>query len=295
VTAASDVHSVGFRAALDAGRTSAVAGQIQRDMRGRANAYADLFPAKPFDATMFSMLSQAIAFSSPWLDADRLRIAGRAAIWAFGLDWCIDYLARSPDDVAAVIARCLAVADGNAADPDDSLARFLAEIRDELAFAVPALHAAWREELARMLEAQAREWQWHSAGALPSLTEYLANAANAGFSFVFVSHLSSAGDPAPTTDLPELRTAARQAERVIRLLNDLASYDRDRAWGDLNALMLPGVARREVEAHLRDETDVALDLIDGLRGRYPESAGYLERQLGFCSGIYRIADFWAAP
>jgi hypothetical protein len=270
-----------------------VAGKIQRDVQQRAAACGDLFAAKPFDAALFSTFSLAIAFSAPWLDADRLRMASRACIWCLGLDWQVDYVSTSRAEVSGLVEHCLAVAGGETPAPDDGLGGFLADIRDELAeldgFA--ALRAVWLDEVRRLLRGMATEREWKSAEVRPTLEEYLSNADNLGFSFVYISHLIYTTEPAPLRDLDELLGAGRAVQQVIRLLNDLATYDRDVAWGDLNAIMLvpdPDDVRRRLAVLTR----LAHDLIDPIRDRHPQVAAYLERQMGFCTGFYGLSDFW---
>jgi hypothetical protein len=274
-----------------------VAGQVQRDVQARARACGDLFEAEPFDAALFGTLAQAIAFGAPWLDAERLRIAGRTTIWTLGLDWRIDYLARSRAEVRDVVRRCRAVATGRRPGPDDHLGRFLADIRDELATVdgFAALRPVWQDELDQLLTAHTRDWQWRNSPTKPTLDEYLANAANIAFSFVYVSHLIYTTEPPPARDLARLRTAGWAVQRAVRLLNDLATYARDVAWGDLNALALPGVTRARLTRRVQSLTGAAARRIEPVRARYPDLAGYLERQLGFCTGFYGVADFWAEP
>lgn len=282
-----------FLAAAEHGRICAVAGKIQRDVQERAAACGDLFEAKPFDAALFSTFSLAIAFSAPWLDSERLRMASRACIWCLGLDWRIDYQASSASDVSGIVDRCLAVAGGATPDQADGLSGFLADIRDELAGVAgfAELRPAWLEELERVLRAMAGEWAWKSAGFRPTLDEYLSNADNLGFTFVYISHLIYTTGPAAVDDLPDLLGAGRAVQRVIRLLNDFATQDRDLAWGDLNALML-GEDPDEVRRRLAVLTRQAQDLIDPLRQRHPQVAAYLDRQMGFCVGFYALSDFW---
>jgi signal transduction histidine kinase len=290
-----NVHSPEFRLASESGRTCAVAGQIQRDVTHQAAAYGDLFDAKPFDAAMFGTLAMAIAFSAPWLDSAGLRIASRTTIWTLGLDWRIDYLARSAEEIDDMTGACLAVAAG--ADPatGDGLTAFLADVRDELATVegFGSLRTAWLDELHRLLRAHADEWNWRHGNRLPTLAEYLANADNIAFAFVFLSHLAYTCDPPSPDELAELREAGREVQRVIRLLNDFASYERDRAWGDLNALMLD-VSRDQVERALATHSEAAAGRIAQVRRRYPEVAAYLERQMGFCTGFYGVSDFWGS-
>ncbi|WP_248959563.1 terpene synthase family protein [Sphaerisporangium perillae] len=281
--------------ATRAGTISAVAGQSQRHMQEWLAEYPGLFSAEPFDAALSSTLSLAMAFSGPWFGAAQLRMANKACLWAFGLDWLVDYVATSAREVDDIARRCLAVADGADPVPGDDLTRFLSDMREELT-AAPAfatLGPVWRAELARMLEGMRREREWRDSDVTPSFEEYLENADNLGFSFAFTSHLIHTGGLASTWDLPRVWEASRAVQRVVRLLNDLGTYERDVKWGDLNALML-GVTREEVDRHIAGLARHSRELIAPLRAAHPHVAGYLERQMDFCAGFYRLADYWGS-
>ncbi|HEY0699201.1 MAG TPA: terpene synthase family protein [Micromonospora sp.] len=285
--------------ASEQGRICALAARGQRDLRERADAHRGLFPAKPFDPALFSTVSLATAFGAPWCTAEQLRMSNRAALWVFGADWQVDYLAVEPAQVERMVQGCLAVADGATPAADDQLGWFLAEIRDELATAagVGTLWPAWRTELRRMLTAMSREWAWKTAHrragavALPTLDDYLDNADNFGSSWVNVSHWIYTAEPAELDELPRLTVAGRAVQRVLRLVNDLATYDRDVSWGDLNALMLVG-DRSELVERIGTQVAEARELFEPLRGNCPRQVAYLSRQIGFSSGFYQLTDFW---
>jgi hypothetical protein len=281
--------------AAEQGRISALAAGGQRDLAERAAAHPALFSAKPFDGTLFSAVALATAYGAPWCTREQLVVANRVALWIFAVDWWVDYLSHSPDEADALLAGCLAVADG--AEPTDPLGRFLAEIRDTLAAspAFPRHRAAWRTELERMLAAMARERRWKvgrdTDGSLPSVDGYLANADNFGSSFVNISHWIALAEPDTLAHLAELMAASRTVQRVLRLVNDLATYERDLTWGDLNVLML-GPDRAAVTARIERLVEECLLLLEALSGRCPREAVYLARQIGFSSGFYRVGDFW---
>jgi hypothetical protein len=279
--------------ALESGTICAVAGQSQREMRQWAAAYPRLFAAEAFDPALLSTLALAAAFSGPWYTADQLRMANKACLWCFGLDWLIDYAATSRDEVRDIVRRCLAVVDGTPPAEGDDLACFLADIRDELASvpAFPALREVWRDELLRMLDAMELEWAWKT-GDRPTFEEYLDNADNLGFSFVFISHWIFTSD-APPEDVEGVRTASREVQRVIRLLNDLGTYERDLKWGDLNALMLD-VGRDEVRRRIAELAAGFRQLVRRLGDGELRPAVYMERQMDFCMGFYGVTDFWGA-
>ncbi len=282
-------------AAAASGRTSALAARCQRDLQECVQAFPELFSAGPFDATLFATVSLANAFGSPWAAAEQLRIANRTSLWIFAVDWLIDHEAASHEEIDEIVRGCLAVADGRGAVPDTSLTRFLAVIRDDLAASplFPSLHAVWRAELERMLGAMAREWEWKQGGepALPTFEEYLGNADNFGSTLVNVGHWIHSGDPLLVPHLDELLRASGAVQRVLRLLNDLATYERDVGWGDLNALML-GVSRDEVVARVAALTGECHAMLEPLRATRPDESAYLERQIGYSTGFYGLADYW---
>jgi terpene synthase-like protein len=279
--------------AAETGATCAVAGQSQRAMRDWAAEYPRLYESKAFDPALFSTLALAAAFSGPGLSAAELRMANRACLWCFGLDWRVDFAAADRAEVDAMVRRCAAVGDGAVPLPGDDLTGFLAAIRDELATrpAWAGLAETWRTELRRMLGAMAREWSWKAAKERPSVAGYLDNADNLGFCFVFAAHWIHTGpvasDPGPVT------AASRQVQRVIRLLNDLGTYQRDLAWGDLNILLL-GPSRTEVEQTIAEHTRQARELIARIGPEHAGLARYLERQMDFCAGFYGVTDYWGS-
>ncbi|ETK30870.1 hypothetical protein MPTA5024_38065 [Microbispora sp. ATCC PTA-5024] len=286
-------------AALTAGTAAAEAARAHRDLRECVLRHPALFPARPFDATLLSAVALANAFGSPGETAERLRVANRTALWIFAADWLLDHVAASREEVDGLVAGCLRVADGGEPTADHPLGGFLAEILAELSDA-PAfgrLRPVWREELERMLAAMAREWGWKTAAregaALPGLDEYLDNADNFGSSLVNVSHWISGGVPATLDRLDDLRAASRRVQRVLRLVNDLATHRRDVEWGDLNAVML-GAGRDEIAELIRLLVAGCRDLLGPLRDACPGDVVYLERQIGYSMGFYGSTDYWGA-
>jgi Terpene synthase family 2, C-terminal metal binding len=279
--------------AVESGRICAVAGKSQREMREWAAAYPGLYDVKVFDPALFSTLALAAAFSGPWFTGDQLRMANRVCLWCFGLDWLIDHVATSSAEVRGIVRRVRAVADGGPAVPGDDLTLFLADIRDELgtAAAFPALRDVWRDEFQRMLDAMVLEWEW-KMGTKPTFDEYLANADNLGFSFVLTAHWISTGEPGESP-AAEVRVAAGAVQKVIRLLNDLGTYERDLKWGDLNGLML-GVGREDIDRRIAELTTSARELLRPLQTTRPLLAHYMERQMDFCAGFYGVTDYWGS-
>ncbi len=274
--------------ATECGATCAVAGLTQRDLLRCAAAYPDLFPARPFDPAFFSTIASANAFCAPWLSADRLRITNRITLWVFGLDRLIDHVSTTPAEVDDIVRRCLSAAAGTPSG--DPLTGFLAEVRAELAGtpSFAALHDVWYDELRRMLAAMAREWRWRMTGRLPTLDSYLDNA-EFGFSVVYVSHWIATTEPEDISDTAQLRAAGQAVQRVIRLLNDLGTYQREMQTGDLNALRLAD--RQTVEERIAIEAAHSRTLLAPLTPVHPRLVLFLRRQIDFNTGFYRITDY----
>ncbi len=274
-----------------------MAARSQRDLEEFTAAHSTLFPGNPFDATLFAAVSLANAFGSPHSTVDLLRIANRTTLWLFALDWQIDYIADSREHVDTIARQCLEVAHGAA--PVSPLTRCLADVRDEVAAspAYPTRGHLWRDQLERMLIASAREWDWKSAratdatAALPSFDQYLDNADNIGSSVVNLAYWISAADPAALDRIDELRVVSDEVQRILRLLNDLATYDRDLTWGDLNVQMLD-VSREQVIECIDHLIDNSRKLLQPLGDYCPNEVTYLERQISYNVGFYGVTDYW---
>jgi hypothetical protein len=297
----STVDADELSAAMEHGKICAVAVACQRGLRAYAKTHPDLFPDDQFDAGLFSAIALASAFGSPWATSDQLTVAARASLWIFVSDWVLERVAKSRDEVHQIVRECLAVADGGVPSGETSIACVLGDIRDELAEApaFTARRSLWRDRLRRYLVANAREWEWNAARAAtggavrPTFQEYLDNADNCGSSWVNVSHWIYTADSRAVAHLDEIMVASDEAQRVLRLLNDLATYERELGFGDLNALVL-GADRAEVAELMTALVARFRELVMPLRAGCPQQAVYLERQIGYNTGFYRVNDYWGA-
>lgn len=282
--------------ATECGSTCAVAGKVQRDLQDCADRYAALFPSPPFDPAFFSTIALANTFCAPWLPAEALLPANRVTLWNFGVDRMIDTAASSRSAVQDIVDGCLAVLEGGSGT--DPVTRFLAELCTQMADlpAYPRLGSVWRDELCQVLACMAREWEWRAARhadpatPLPSLAEYLDNA-RFGFSLVFVTHWMATVDSGAIGQVVQLQAAGIAVERVIRLLNDFATYPRDVESGDLNALKL--VSRAEAAEQISVLVQRCRELLQPLRAGHAPLVLFLERHIEFNTGFYRVTDYQA--
>ncbi|GAA4628139.1 hypothetical protein GCM10023196_043290 [Actinoallomurus vinaceus] len=280
---------------LSSERIARLTAECARDLRETAAAYPELY--SDFGSPeLYRRVATASVLGAPWHTAAELRITCRAALWFFALDWLMDRVATSRSQVDDVVSACRTAADGAA--PRTPLARFLADIRRDL-ITVPAFalsRAAWREELEQVLLAMAREWDWKTEpGAGPTLEEYLSNAHNFGSTWINVSYWIFTDDPddrpRAVDVLDELRQASDAVQRTLRLANDLATEERDRSWGDLNALMIVG--REAVRERIGELYRESCDVLRSLEALCPRQADYLRRQLEFNLDFYGGgSDYW---
>ncbi|MFG1865562.1 terpene synthase family protein [Microbispora bryophytorum] len=282
----------------DQGRTVGLALACQRDLTNQAARYPGLFPADRFGPSLFAGLCLANAFGAPWSTADQLRFLTRVALWVFAADWQVDDVTRSRADLDDLLSSCLRTASGDDGIPATQLAEFLADIARDLN-SVPefsGMRAIWSESLARFLVAMTREWEWRASasegGPLPGVPEYLGNADSTAASFVNVSYWIYSRDMQAIEHIGALTTAGALVQQVLRLLNDLASYERDLVSGDLNVLTL-GIGHAEVTELITGLVARCREQIEPLKGPCPRAAAYLERQIGFSAGFYRLTDYWS--
>lgn len=276
----------GLRASTEIGRTTATAVRAQRLLAAELEALAD--EVTGLDASMLSVLTQVGAHAAGWLPLDRLHVVNRASLWIFAVDWLVDRHADSVARVDDVVARNIEVLEGRPAR--DGVAGLLDATRT--AVANGALLPDFDDEARRVLGAMRREWDWRD-GPAPSPDTYMSNVDSIGLRFAFVTLLAVDGAtradwrPGPGT----LSAATDATARVLRMINDLAGFERERAFGDVNLLAL-GPPAAQVREAIRADTARTVRLL----ARQPRSrrrwADYLERVLGFNTGLYGTTDYW---
>ncbi|TDD13617.1 terpene synthase family protein [Nonomuraea diastatica] len=281
---------------LSSGGLSARAAECARDLRRTAACHPELFDTGDFADTP-GQVANMMVYGTPRHGPNVLRSPSQLALWIFPLDAAIDRDATQRSQVRAIVEACKDVIAGD--DPHTPLARLLADIRDDLAHA-PAfghLGPVWRTESAAMLDAMAREWEWKTAArqaaAAPTLEEYLGNAANFGSTCVGVCRLISTDEPEATREhLPAIIDAANATQRVMRLVNDLRTFERDCQWTDLNARML-GLDEHALLELITEERQACDLVLDRLAQSCPGVAGDLRHQMMTTWGFYlNGSDFW---
>lgn len=195
-------------------------------------------------------------------------IATRAVanLWLPAIDDLLDADAADPSVVDSILRECrLVICDGSdAANFASPIARLLMALRRELSafFLWPQLLPAWTAALMGTIDCSAYERRLRLRAAeeldspLLSMDEYLRFARESiGISWLFTTSLILDEDASSLNHLPDLLALAEHCAIAIRFANDVASFPRERAVRDLNAVV---VLAAEIQAHSTVDEEAAV-------------------------------------
>jgi Terpene synthase family 2, C-terminal metal binding len=224
-------------------------------------------------------LALSVAAAAPFSSVDALISTARVSLWVFTIDDIFDEERVPESEMVKRADRYRALAHGKSVDiAEDSLATALQEIRQDLTryplFA--SLGDEWANSLCGTIDGMMREYQWRAmmrqdpAAPMPSYEEYIANGLySIGGPPHIWAELITINDASTPDHIERLRPMERIASTCIRLANDLQSYRKEVAEGNINALVLLGRALEAAgfsatEAHQQAECRVRDDILDGL-------------------------------
>ncbi len=249
------------------------------------------------DRRLAQRLADVVTTIAPDLPAAGRRLLTRYSLWTFLLDDELDDVTAGPDALAELAARLITLVRTATATstPAGTLEAMLAEIVIELrSVGPPALLARFDDALCTAISTgvqhtvRAQQLRQGRAGA-PTAVEYLAVAGHhinyCSFAYALLI-LTRATPTAPAAQ--RIDKALVAASRAIRIANDLASVDRDRAEGRLNIVLLPPADTVDIAA-LERQVDRYVRLHDRLL-RDAAGAGVLRRSLHTAVAVYRVTD-----
>lgn len=224
-------------------------------------------------------LALSVSAAAPFAGVEALISTARVSLWVFTIDDVFDE-ERVPESVMMRRAdRYRAIAHGHSVETDeDSLATALQEIRRDLRRypLFGSLGEEWANSLCGTIDGMAREFEWRGMlernpnAPLPTYEEYIANGLySIGGPPHIWADLITGNDPSTPEHLEQLRPMERIASTCIRLANDLQSYRKEAAEGNINSLvllsrMLEAAGVPPSEAHQQAERRVRDDIADGL-------------------------------
>lgn len=224
-------------------------------------------------------LALSVAAAAPFSSVQALISTARVSLWVFTIDDLFDEERVPESEMMRRADRYRALAHGATVDrAEDSLAAALQEIRQDL-IRYPLfsqLGDEWAKSLCGTIDGMVREYQWRAMlvrdreAPLPSYEEYIANGLySIGGPPHIWSELITTNDPSTPDHLDRLRPMERIASTCIRLANDLQSYRKEVAEGNVNALMilsrmLESAGFSHSDAYAQAERQVHDDIADGL-------------------------------
>jgi len=258
----------------------------------------------------------SVVTASPHNTPEAVLAVARLGLWIFALDDVFDEEQLPETELLRRAERYQAIARGSSAAPaGDTLAAALDGVRDELAgFALfESLAEDWATSLCQTIQGMIHEYHWRQrylaegASALPGYAAYVENGR---YSIGIPPHdwaaVITTGDASAVDCRPHLHAMDRIAGTCVRLANDLRSYEKELAEGNINSLVILAHALQEQgldasQAHLRAQAQVREDIVRGLdslarlqleRGT---SSGYPEAGIAdiarFCCGFYAAHDY----
>ncbi|MET7426789.1 terpene synthase family protein [Dactylosporangium sp. NPDC005555] len=258
--------------------------------------WADTHGARP-DRGLARRLAEVVTTIAPDLPIAGATVAARYSLWTFLVDDALDDVTVDPVALTELAGRLTTLVRTTAATsaPAPMLDAMLAELLAELRLAnAPTLLARFTDALCDAIDAgvehtlRAQRIQQGHAGA-PTVVDYLAVAeSHVNYrSFAYLLLILAEAPPAAVPS-PRVDKALVAASRAIRIANDLASVDRDRAAGRLNVLLLrqvdaAGIAafERRIDRYVRLHDDLLRDAAE---------AGVLRRSLHVAVAVYRVTD-----
>lgn len=249
------------------------------------------------DRRLAQRLADVVTTIAPDLPVAGLRLLARYSLWTFLLDDELDDVTAGPDALAELAGRLITLVRATTAisTPTRPLEAMLAGIVVELrSVGPPALLARFDDALCTAISTgvqhtvRAQQLRQGRAGA-PTAVEYLAVAGHHinYCSFAYALLILTRATPAAAA-AQRIDKALVAASRAIRIANDLASADRDRAEGRLNIVLLPPADTVDIAA-LERQVDRYVRLHDRLL-RDTADAAVLRRSLHTAVAVYRVTD-----
>ncbi|MEU5399939.1 terpene cyclase [Streptomyces sp. NPDC005963] len=234
----------------------------------------------------------------PTAHAEALDLMAEWFAWLFLVDDQLDDgpLGRSPERMTQAVALMRDILDDGTAlsATGDALASPVASALADLWHRTAGrMSAAWRRRFVHHLEqclttATVWEAQNRVSGAVPSEETYIANRRHTGAIYVcmdLVEFVAGVEVPAECHRSPAFRTALDAACDVVCWVNDVYSYAKERALGEVHNLVhVVGHhrswdehrARKEVCAAVSARTDAFLTAEEALRRNHPGGAPWME-------------------
>jgi hypothetical protein len=227
-------------------------------------------------------LSLSVAAAGfPFATVEALISTARLSLWVFTVDDLFDEGQVPQDELIERAERYRALVHREIrCPPNDSLATALCDVRDDLDRypLFDSVGTEWASALCATIDGMLAEYRWslaYGGGRLPRapLPTYREYVDNGRYSIGGPPHMWAAAitadDASTPVHLEHLRAMERLAPTSIRLANDLQSFEKEVAEGQVNALVILSRALRdtglsEADAFRQAAARVQTDMLSGL-------------------------------
>lgn len=197
----------------------------------------------------FKPLSIQLAASAPFCTVEELVTAGCGTLWIFAIDDAFDEELVPLEEmlIRSVTYRKLVFGESVTVDPRDPLAVVLQDVIRDLARyeSFGSLREWWAASVMGTVEGMIQECRWRdefraSKGQqLPTYEAYIRNGRySIGGPPHFMTSIITLEDPASVAAIQPLHDLGLEASACIRLANDLRSYEKEVAEGNVNSVVL---------------------------------------------------------
>ncbi|MFE8912137.1 terpene synthase family protein [Streptomyces globisporus] len=266
--------------------------KVLADLRSWAAEHPQVLGATPIEA-----LAISTAAISPWRGAGELRLSARMYVWAYALDDHVEQNVRSLDELDDLFGRCEAVVRGGGRDDSHPLLASLSGWQSELERAphYPKLAGLWGDRFAEALRGERYDWTAGLArdrGEGPSdPQEYLTYAASSNAWITHFPRWATSDRDDLVENLPLLDSALETIEVAVRLSNDLATFERERAEPGQNNILMYDTSPAWVQDELDRRSREAREQLDPSATAGFAPAAELLRLLDWSVTFYSGADF----
>lgn len=232
----------------------------------------------------------------PWATPNQLRLPARMVAWAYAFDDHVERKVTDREELNELVDRCLAVVHTGQPDTGTPLLSSLSAWQQELARlpAYPPLESLWKAKFTSCLRGHHYDWTagWaRERGIAPDVEEYLAHADSISLWLVNLPRWVAYGGDELPAHLDTLVPAVDDLSVAVRLANDLATIDRERAEpGQNNILMCPGVSPDWVRSEITDRLASVRRRLDPLIAENYLPAIGIIRLSEWSMGIYNGTD-----
>nr|Q5KSN4.1 RecName: Full=Ent-pimara-9(11),15-diene synthase; Short=PMD synthase [Streptomyces sp. KO-3988]BAD86798.1 hypothetical protein [Streptomyces sp. KO-3988] len=270
-----------------------VALKVLADLRSWAAEYPQVLEATPIEA-----LAISTAAISPWRGANELRLsAPDVRCGPTPLDDHVEQNVRSLDELDDLFGRCEAIVRGGDRDDGHPLLASLSGWQSALERAphYPKLAGLWGDRFAEALRGERYDWTAGLArdrGEGPSdPQEYLTYAASSNAWITHFPRWATSDRDDLLDGLPVLDNALEAIEVAVRLSNDLATFERERAEPGQNNILMYDTSPDWVHDELDRHSRKAQEQLDPLATAGFPPAVELLRLLDWSVTFYSGADF----